>query len=71
MNTNSSQPKLKTTEELLQSLKEINKKVAKEIEEIKSLQEQQAYAIARIQGKMEDKVELIQQITHSLLFKRS
>ncbi len=67
MNT---QDELQVADDLLQSLKEVNKKIAKDMEEIKLLQEQQAYAIARIQAKIEDKVALIEQITHSLLFKQ-
>ncbi len=69
MNTKFTSAQLQATDYLLQSLKEVNKKIAKDVEEMKLLHEQQAYAIARIQGKMEEKVELIQQITHSLLFK--
>ena len=69
MNTKFTRAELQATDDLLQSLNEVNKKIAKDVEEMKLLHEQQAYAIARIQGKMEDKVELIQQITHSLLFK--
>ncbi len=71
MNEKHTLVELQDTDNLLQSLNEVNNKIAKNIEEMNFLHEQQAYAIARIQGKMEDKIELVQQITHSLLFKQS
>ena len=71
MNKKYTSVELQCADNLLQSLKEVNKKISKDMEEMKLLHEQQAYAVARIQGKMEDKVELIQQITHSLLIKHS
>ena len=49
----------------------MNKKIAKDVEEMKFLQEQEAYAIARIQGKIEDKAALVQLEADSLLIKSS
>jgi hypothetical protein len=71
MNIKSTQVELQAADSLLQSLKEINKKITKDIEEMKLLQEQEAYAIARIQGKIEDKAALVQLEADSLLIKSS
>lgn len=66
-NHNTEQTKLNN---LLLALREVNKKIAKNSQESLMLQEKHAYVTAKLQGSIEDRAVIVQQLTDNSFIKK-